>query len=251
MLKFFFPDLRERAQTPELMDLPEAEEQKLFNTLRQFTLSNFLFSRARGLMRKYFLADMRRDPQRIYTLLDLGSGACDLSLWFLRECTRQNLKIRITCLEIHSTTVAYARKKCQAFPEIEIREGSALDLSSLPPHDYIFANHFLHHLAPEQIPALLDQLAPKTKRCFLLNDIRRSYWAYWGFTLLASIWAHNSFTLKDGRLSIQKGFTLAEIWSLLARCAAREQIKVLTLFPARIVLLGQSEDFLSKPQPSA
>ena len=244
MLKFLFPDLRERAQEQELMDLPDSSGKKLFNTLRQFSFSNFWLSRARRLLTRIVLADMRREPARPYTLLDLGAGSCDLPRWLLRICEKQGLKIRITCLELDPRTAAYAREKCRPFPAIEVLEGSALSLASFPAYDYIFANHFLHHLPSEQIPSLLDQVARKTRRRFLLNDIRRSRWAYLGFTFFAGLWARNSFTFYDGRLSIRKGFTPGEMQALLARSLAGGRTKLLLLPPARVALDGAGTELM-------
>jgi hypothetical protein len=245
VLKLFFPDLKDRSSAPELMDLPDSSELKLFNTLRQFTFSNFLLSRSRTLMKKYFLADMLRAPERTYTLLDLGAGACDLPLWFCRACSRRHLKIQITCLELDPRTAAFAREKCRRQPLIQVVEGSALDLNSLPAHDYVFSNHFLHHLSAAQIPLLLEQMAHKTKRRFVLNDIRRSRWAYAGFTLLAGLGAYNSFTFYDGRLSIRKAFTPAEMQTLIAHCQARARISLTRYFPVRLVLSGPGTEVLA------
>ena len=237
----------ERAEAPELMDMPETDNRKLLNTLRQFRLTNLLFSRSRALLTRTLLADMRQAPGRAYTLLDLGAGSCDLPLWFLQTCRQHGLKIRITGLELDARTAAFAREQCRAFPEIEIIEGSALDLAALPAYDYVFSNHFLHHLAAAQIPAFLDLVAQKTKRRFLLNDLRRSGWAYWGFTLFAGVWAHDSFTFYDGRLSIQKSFTLPEMRALVTRSTASERMTLQTVFPARLILTGTGTEMISPP----
>jgi 2-polyprenyl-3-methyl-5-hydroxy-6-metoxy-1,4-benzoquinol methylase len=239
-MKRFFPDLRERSKASELMDSPSGEERRLRNTLRQLSLINLLFTRSRALLKRSLLADMRRAPQRAYTLLDLGAGGCDLPVWLARVCRRRGLRLRITALELDSRAVAYAREKCRNFPEIEITQGSALALDGFPACDYIFSNHLLHHLTDAQIPPLLDLVARKARRGFLLNDLRRSAWAYWGFTLTTGWWAHDSFAFYDGRLSILKGFTPGEMNALLARCAAREQIRLSTVFPARMVLTRTS-----------
>lgn len=239
MLGRLFPDLRERYGGPELMDLPDVSEKKLINTLRQFSLLNLLFTRSRRLIEKYILADMLKSPRKTYELLDLGAGGCDIAIWLLKRCRRMGLDVRITCLDHDPRIVKYARGKCRAYREIRIIEASALELEKLASYDYVFANHLLHYLPSEQWPVLIDALVRQTRNIFLLNDVRRSYWAYAGYAFFAGMFMHNSFAFVDGLLSIRKGISVHEMREAVPACGLKKNITIGTVQPARVFVLGK------------
>ena len=241
MLDRLFPDLRERYAGPELMDLPNVSEKKLINTLRQFSLLNILFTRSRRLIEKYILADMLQAPGKTYELLDLGAGGCDIAIWLLKRCRLLGLDVRITCLDYDPRIVTYAREKCRAYPEMRVIEATVQELEKLAPYDYVFANHLLHHLPSEQWLALIAAVARQTRKIFLLNDIRRSYWAYAGYALFAGLFTHNSFAFVDGLLSIRKGISADEMREAVTASGHKKNITIGTILPARVFVLGQMQ----------
>jgi 2-polyprenyl-3-methyl-5-hydroxy-6-metoxy-1,4-benzoquinol methylase len=239
MLDRILPDLRERYDGPELMDLPDASEKKLINTLNQFYLLNILFTRSRRLIKKYILADMLQSPGKTYELLDLGAGGCDIAIWLLKRCRRLGLDVRITCLDYDPRIVKYAREKCRPYREIKVIQATTQELEKIAPYDYIFANHLLHHLPSEQWRTLIDAIARQTRKVFLLNDIRRSRWAYAGYALFAGLFMHNSFAFVDGLLSIRKGISVHEMREAVSACGHNKNITIGTVLPARVFVLGQ------------
>ena len=241
MLDRLFPDLRERYAGPELMDLPDVNEKKLINTIRQFSLLNILFTRSRRLIKKYILADMLQSPERTYEFLDLGAGGCDIAIWLLNRCKLLGLDIRITCLDYDLRIVKYAREKCRGYNEIRVIELSVAELDKLAPYDYVFANHLLHHLSSEQWPVLIATLIRQTRKIFLLNDIRRSYWSYAGYAFFAGMFMHNSLAFVDGLLSIRKGISVQEMRRAVSACGHKNNITIGSILPARVFVLGQMQ----------
>jgi len=78
-----------RLNMPELMDDPGSDHQKLINTVRQFRGINVMFSRSRAIIRKYILSVMTPGTPEPYTLLDVGSGGCDIALWLHSYCKKK------------------------------------------------------------------------------------------------------------------------------------------------------------------
>lgn len=238
MRSFFFPDLSIRSTEDELMDLPDCNKKKLINTVKQFILLNFLFTRSRALIKKYIVPHMFQDKYKLITFLDIGAGGCDIPIWLLGFCKKKGLSVKITCLDSDKRIIEYARKKCKSIKEIEIIEASAFDLKNLGKFDYIFANHFLHHLQIELIPTIIDLIHKQTNRVFLLNDIYRSNLAYLGYTLFTGVFMHNSFAFYDGRLSIKRGFIDSEIIDVINKSKSKNHIEFHKIKPARIYIIG-------------
>lgn len=221
------PDLTQRAQESELMDSLDSDEQKLFRTLDQFHGINRLFSRVRGLLHQTILAHMQ--PGHAYHLVDLGAGACDIPVWLLQTAEKRGLDLRITAIDSDPRVVRYAQNRYGEIPHLSIREHNALDLASLAPFDFLFANHFLHHLPPSAIQQVLKDTHRLARRGFVFSDLKRSLWSYCAFALVAQVY-RDSFARADGLLSIRKGFRKSDF-------ATQDSLQIRYAFPGRIQLI--------------
>ena len=238
MRNYFFPDMRLRnTSDKEKLELPDADLYLVRRTIRQFKLINTLLSGSRRLMRQHFFSMMEQDPDRIYTLLDVGAGGCDIAIWAAREARQRGLKLNITALDNDVRTLPLAYQAIRDYPEIRIVEGNALELSRLDSFDFVFSSHLLHHLAWEEIKIFLDSIIARTRLAFVMNDLKRSNWAYLGFTVFSRVLTLRSFHFHDGRLSIRRAFLPEELRSFLRGNFPDRAIHVVETYPARVVLV--------------
>ena len=211
------------------MDLPDCDEGQLIRTLDQFHGINRLFSRVRGLLKKTILADM--EPGRGYHLIDLGAGACDIPVWLLQTAKRRGLDLRVTAIDADPRVVRYARERYGSVAGLCILEHDALDLESLAPFDYVFANHFLHHLPDKAVHQVLADATRLARRGFVFSDLKRSPWSHLAFSVIARVY-RDSFAREDGLLSIRKGFRkgdFADFPDLHVRAAIPGRIQLIEL----------------------
>jgi len=250
MLDFLFPDLRLRnTSDKEKLELPEADPALVRRTIDQFALINRLLSGSSRLMREHFFRLMERQPERPYTLLDIGAGAGDIAIGAAREARRRGLQLEVTALDNDRRTLPLARQAVRDYPEIRVVEGDARDLARLGPFDFIFSNHLLHHLTVEEIGILLERVIAQTKLAFVMNDVKRSSWAYLGFTIFSSLVTIRSFHFHDGRLSIRRAFLPEELRDLIDKSFLDQGIEVLETYPARIVLVQTAAKTQIAPNP--
>lgn len=242
----FFPDMRVRnVIDSEKMDLPEADLDTLHRTIRQFRLINMLFSASRRLLREHVFSIMERDRQRQYTLLDVGAGGCDIAVWGACEARKRNLSLRITALDNDARISPVALQEIQPYPEITFQIGNALDLGNMEKFDFIFSNHFLHHLRWDEISLFLQQALAHTRLALVMNDLKRCRWSYLASSLLLPLLGRNSFICCDGKLSIRRGFTSSELAQLLDSEVSANQFRVKEVFPARVVITSEGVPFFS------
>jgi 2-polyprenyl-3-methyl-5-hydroxy-6-metoxy-1,4-benzoquinol methylase len=235
---FFFPDMRVRnISDKEHLELADVELNRLRRTIRQFKLINYLFSASSRLLREHFFTVMEREPDRVYTLLDVGAGGCDIAIWAAREARRRGLRLDITALDTDTRILPLAYQAIRAYPEIRIVEGNALELSRLGSFDFVFSNHLLHHLAWDDIRIFLDSIIARTRIAFVMNDLKRSNWAYLGFTIFSGLLTRGSYHFHDGRLSIRRGFLSEELRDFLRSNFPDGAIQVAETYPARVVLV--------------
>jgi len=243
LLDYFFPDMRLRnTSDKEKLELADADVDLFRRTIRQFKLINCLLSASSRLMREHFFTIMEQEPQRVYTLLDVGAGGCDIAIMAAREARRRGLKLNITALDNDARILPIAYEAAREYPEITIIEGNALELSRLGSYDFVFSNHFLHHLAWDEIRTFLEGIIPRTQLAFVMNDLKRSNWAYLGFTIFSGLLTRRSFHFYDGRLSIRRGFLTEELRDFICINFPNAAIQVVETYPARVVLIFRSTD---------
>ena len=243
MRGYYFPDLSKRnTSDKEQLELADLDGDRLRRTIRQFKIINTLLSGSRRLVREHFFRVMAQNPEAEYTLLDVGAGGCDTAIWAACEARRRGLKLRITALDNDRNSLSVAYHAIRDYPEIRIVEGDARELNHLGAFDFIFSNHFLHHLDWDEIRAFLDSILPRTRIAFLMNDLKRSRWAYLGFTLFSTLLTRGSYHFNDGRLSIRRAFLPEEFRSFLQQNFPDRSIKVVETYPARLVLVHSTRE---------
>ncbi|MCF7818965.1 MAG: methyltransferase domain-containing protein [Kiritimatiellales bacterium] len=228
------PDFSRRAAMDELMDAPDCDETRLLRTVRQFASINRQVARYRTILKRWVLDDMQDDPAREYHLVDMGAGGCDIDVWLLQAARRRGLKLRITACDMDARTITYARSVYGQTPGLSIRKTDLLVDAFDEPVDYVFANHFLHHLTGEEILRLLRLWQPRVRRRMVFSDLLRSPVSYMGFSAL-SLFYRDSFARTDGLISIRKGFLPREL-AAMADAATGGGFSVHRLLPGRLVL---------------
>jgi len=233
---FKIPSMNERSYEPELMDDPKADPIKLNNTLKQFELINMLFSRPRALISKHQISLMT-DRSRTYTFLEIAAGGCDTAIWLAKSCRHKGIKINITCLDYDATIVDFAKTVTADYPEITVLQGSAFELETFGQFDFVFTSHFLHHLTYEQIRMVTSKILDCCRVKFVLNDLRRSPFGYFGFSLFTGIFIRHGFTRPDGLLSIRRSFLPEEFThEVTSQIPRGSELIVTTLHPSRICI---------------
>lgn len=233
----FFPKLKDRYNGPELMDNLGADSENLHKTLDDFQIINKLFSRSQFVLSKYIFKDILRENRDKITLLDIGSGGGDIDRWFVKRARSKEISATVLGIDHDQRSIDYAVKRCSTFPEISFIKMDAFDLEkNVIKHDYIIANHFLHHLDNGKIPQFIYNVNNMAKRGFLINDLLRSKMSYILFYLLFPFFSRSSFTWKDGLMSILKGFTCEEMNGLVRGAGLTADVKVFTLIPGRIIV---------------
>ncbi|MFM8891635.1 MAG: methyltransferase domain-containing protein [Planctomycetia bacterium] len=236
------PDFSVRAADEELMARPDSPARLLGNTLRQFRWINRTLTPCHRLLRRHVLRCMRGDRTRAWTMLDIGSGGCDLPLWLVNRCRREGLDLTVTCIDHDPRVVEFARRCVVDHPEITLAHGDALSLTEVTPGswDFIFSNHFLHHLSTPQIVHCLRQVVRACRVRCIMSDLVRSRLSYWLYTVAAGVFLRDSFAYDDGRLSIRKSLTKHEARLLLAGDPLLADLEVRSVFPGHLVFLSKS-----------
>ena len=231
-----FFQMKSRSVETELMDLESCDPALLRKTIRQFALINRLFSASRGLAVRYLFPAMERNRRPAYTLLDLGAGGCDIDVAMVKEARKRGVSLAVTAADRDDRALSVAAETIRNYPEITAIKADVSDLASLGQFDFIFCNHFLHHLSFDDIGRLLERIERQANVAYLLNDLRRSAWALAGYSVFSSLFLTPSLAFHDGRLSIRRGFLESELNELVRTHLPHTPVRIIRAFPARLAL---------------
>lgn len=214
------------------MDDFSSDQTYLIRTLKQFKFANRYFSGMPDLLKRIILPHMESLKKRTFTVMDLGAGACDLSIWFLKLCNSKGFDIKMICVDHDPRVVRYARKECIGYSQITVVEESVLEILKSTGADYIIANHLLHHIEESQIKRMLSRISEQSREGFLINDVRRSKLGLIGFILIFSPFMRKSFFMRDGISSFRKAFTVKEV----RQFASGMDVKIINVAPAHLCM---------------
>ena len=177
-----------------------------------------IFFGGRAIVKKFIETEYRRLPKRQpLTILDIGSGSCDIPLSLLDWAARKGLDLRFTCVERSSEALAMARQQISAsdIKGIELIETDIWDYQPAAQFDCAVGSLFFHHFTDEQILELINRLRPFVRRSILINDLQRSPLPYLGCAIFRPILPWQAW--HDAMLSIKRGFKPDELQRLLEK----------------------------------
>ncbi|MEO1584016.1 MAG: methyltransferase domain-containing protein [Planctomycetota bacterium] len=233
-----------RRLTPELMDDPAVDREQLDGALRFIRGINKRLGGVSALVKHLDRWSPRWPTDRPITLLDNGTGSADLPLEAVRWARSRGFDLRVTGIDVHETTLELARDHIEADRDcagsITLRQADALKLDeTFEPgsFDYVHAGLFLHHLTDTQIMIALRLMDRLAARGIIWNDLVRSTVGR-GFIHIATI-GRPEIIRHDARVSVEAGFTKAEVLDYARRLDLGHCRYEWNLFTHRFTLAGE------------
>jgi len=188
-------------------------------TFTAHPLLAFLDQAAKGLVR--------------FRLLDVGFGEGDLLRRVAYWARRRGVSVSLVGVDINPRSAAIARAATPRDLPIEYLTGDCLDLPGA--FDFVISSQVTHHMTDQQLRDFLRFMEERTLRGWLISDLRRHAFAYYGFPLLARLLGVHRIVREDGQLSIARSFRKDE-WRANLRDAGipPEGTRLVNRFPFRL-----------------
>ncbi len=227
----FFPPLARAAGVLEIIDGPPVPFKEMACCMTDISRINALFGGRMVTMVHVKRLLAARPPDRLVTVLDVGTGAGDIPRELVRWARRQGRRIRIFALDRDAATLRIAAKLVRDYPEITFVRGDAL---SLPIRsgavDLTISAMTLHHLEPDAGVRYLVEMDRAARVGFVVNDLVRSRLAHWVVWLLTRFITRSAISRHDGPLSVRRSYTPGEVTGLCAQ-AGLEGVDVVHHWP--------------------
>jgi hypothetical protein len=158
----------------------------------------------------------------VLTVIDVGGGRGDLAVRLVRWARRRRRALRIIVVDSDAATLALARERTAAYPEIRLvrADATALPLRERAA-DVAVAALTLHHLDADGAVAGLAEMASVAPLA-IVNDLLRTPLTLVLVWLTTRALRLHPISRHDGPLSVRRAYSAADIVALAekaGRCA--------------------------------
>jgi ubiquinone/menaquinone biosynthesis C-methylase UbiE len=194
-----------RSTQKEIMDNVFINDESIDQALRELTVINKWLGGFSNSRRGVKVLLQRIPAAKTVSVLDVGAGGCDLA----DAISKLYPGVHITALDLNKRAGEYSKRK---HPHITIVHGSVLDLPfDQQSFDIVHASLFFHHFTEEELRSVLKTLYTVARRGIVINDLRRSVFAYYAIKILARLFSRSAMVKNDGPISVRRGFTRDEL----------------------------------------
>ncbi len=210
--------LTARRHSREMMDDPAVDRGELDRSLRFIRRINRRLggtAAALGLLQRQSSSWPAGEVVRV---IDLGTGSADIPLAMLGWARARGLRVHVTAVDSHPTTLELAREHVGDVPDIELVCADArrlMDRFRPGDFDYAHAGMFLHHLDDIEVMTVLRVMDRLTTRGLIWNDLLRGPVEAVGVRLLTL--GAPAMVRHDGIVSVAAGFKRHEVLDLARR----------------------------------
>jgi SAM-dependent methyltransferase len=195
----------------ELMDRPDPSKPDLARALLNLEELNRHFGSYRII--RHFLNHWLR-PGETVTILDACTGFGDIPRLVVEWARKRGSQVKVLAIDRQPATLEIAQRRSVLFPEISFVQADIRSFEPRDRFDIVLCSLALHHFAWRDAVEVLQRLARLGERAVLISDLLRSAAGLLGVYLLTSTIFRDPMTKFDGRLSIRRAFSFAEMHSL-------------------------------------
>ena len=198
----------------EYLDDPNVDPRVVRRSIADVATSNRFFGGTHAVLAE--LEPLLRKHDAL-TLLDVGSGAGDITASAQERAARRNVRVS-----------SFAIDSAEALAPVSKRRGNVAlcgDARKLPfpdrSMDVVVCSQVLHHFANDEATKVILEMNRVARELVIVSDIRRSWFAAAGIWLASFPLRFHPVSRHDGVVSVMRGFTTSElrelVWSAIGR----------------------------------
>ena len=170
--------------------------------------------------------------RKSFRLLDVGFGDGDMLRQIARWAARRGIAAELVGVDLNPNSAAAAREATPADLPITYLAGDYADLAG-EGFDCIISSLVAHHMTRAQLLHFLRFMEREASAGWLVNDLHRHAFAYFGWPLLAGLMRWHPIVRHDGHLSIARSYRPHE-WPGILEEAGAGAAQVYRAFPFRL-----------------
>jgi hypothetical protein len=163
-------------------------------------------------------------PGRRLVVVDVGGGRGDLAVAVVRWARRAGRPVRVVVVDGDAATLALARRRTAAWPEVALVQA---DAAALPLRagaaDVAVAALTLHHLDGDAAVACLGEMA-RAARLAIVNDLLRTPLTLALVWLATRVLRVHPVSRHDGPVSVRRAWAAGELVALAEKAGRRARV---------------------------
>jgi SAM-dependent methyltransferase len=224
-----------RSPEGEMMDGADVTPADFAACLRDLAAVNTVTLARPPTLRWLTDACLAMPPGTAFTLLDVGYGEGDMLRAIHAWATARGLRPRLIGVDLNPRSAPAARAATERALGIDFRTGDVFAFDDAEPIDFIVSSLVTHHLDDRQVGQFLMWMEARAGRGWFVNDLRRHWFAFYGFTALARVMRWHRFVQHDGPVSVARSF-VADEWERALATAGITGATVAKVFPFRLTV---------------
>lgn len=217
------PDFSVRSTLPEKMDDEGVSVSEIHLALNELEKINRLL----GGYNVVFNALKKINwPDRLVTIIDLGSGGGDMLRTIALWAKNNNKQVQLIGVDRNPAMTKFAQEKSEGISNIQFITMDVFDDRLLEyKADITMCTLFCHHFDDDILVILIKRMYELASHSIIVNDLDRHWFAYHSFKWISSIFSKSYLVKYDGPLSVARSLT-RENWILILQ---KSQITNFTL----------------------
>jgi SAM-dependent methyltransferase len=228
-----------RSLQKELLDADDIPTADLFQNLKELDRINTLLG---GYDITFSALKKIIQPDKSYTLIDIGSGGGDTLKHIQKWQIRKKLNLKLIGIDLKPVCLEYSTQNNPA-PDIRfICDDYRNMFLHVPNIDIIHACLFCHHLDENQLIELI-QFALNRHIILVINDLERNPIAYYAIKTLTTFFSKSYLVKNDAPLSVARGFKKKEWLDIIQKAGATHfTVKNKWAFRHEIIIYGNKHN---------
>lgn len=228
-----------RSLEKELLDADDIPTANLFQNLKELDRINTLLG---GYDITFSALKKIIQPDKSYTLIDIGSGGGDTLKHIQKWQIRKKLNLKLIGIDLKPVCIEYSTQN-NPTPDIKFicddYRNMFLHVANI---DIIHACLFCHHLDENQLIELI-QFALKRRSILVINDLERNPIAYYAIKTLTALFSKSYLVKNDAPLSVARGFKKKEWLDIINKAGATHfTVKNKWAFRHEIIIYGNQHN---------
>lgn len=224
-----------RSAEAEMMDGDDVSPADFAACLHDLAQVNTLTLARRPTLRWLADATAGLSPGDSFTLLDVGYGEGDMLRAVHAWATARGLVPRLLGVDRNPRSRPAALAATDPALGIAYHTGDVFDFAADEAVDFIVSSLVAHHLSDREVTRFLGWMEARAVRGWFVNDLRRHWFAFYGFRALAAVMRWHRFVRHDGPVSVARSF-VPDDWARALPTAgiAADGVTIRKVFPFRL-----------------
>ena len=206
-------DFNKRSSQKELLDAENIPAVDLYQNLKELAFINTHLGGFNITISG--VSNLIKDKTKSYHIVDIGCGGGDNMLAVAHWAKKNNVRVKLTGIDIKKDAIDYAKKNCDSFNTIYFIESDYKQAIFTEPVHIVISSLFCHHLTEIQFNECLLWMHKNAQLGFVINDLQRNKIAYYSIKWLTALFSKSYLVKHDAAVSVSRGFKKKELQKLL------------------------------------